>query len=99
MREAASGRIVPNVVGEFPPRHSQFGFQGALYHGALRAFHYDINARLLGEPGDWNLARRMWDAGVRFAFLDRIVSTYCWAPVDEQGQAWLREVMGETGSR
>ena len=96
VREAGTGRIVPNVVGTWPPRHGHFGLQGALYHGALRAFHLDLNARLIDEPGDWNLTRRMWDAGVRFSFLDRIVTTYYWAPVDEQGKAWLREVMGDS---
>lgn len=95
VREAATGRIVPNVVGAFPPRYGQFGFQGSMYHQALRAFQMDVNARLVGEPGDWNQARRMWDAGVRFSLLDRIVTTYYWAPVDEPGKAWLREVMGD----
>ena len=73
-------------------RYSQFGFQGAIYHAGLREFGYDVNAYLPGEPGDWNLARRMWEAGVRFAFLDRIVTTYYWVPHDEQGRAWLAEV-------
>ena len=52
-------------------------------------------AYLAGEPGDWNLARRMWQAGVRFAFLDRIVTTYYWVPHDEQGRAWLASVRAE----
>jgi glycosyltransferase involved in cell wall biosynthesis len=89
VRHAQTGELLPNVVGEWPPAYSQFGFQGAVYHAGLRVFEYDVNAYLAGEPGDWNLARRMWEAGVRFAFLDRIVTTYYWVPRDEQGREWL----------
>jgi glycosyltransferase involved in cell wall biosynthesis len=89
VRHADTGEELPNVVGAWPPAHSQFGFQGAIYHAGLRAFEHDEGAYLAGEPGDWNLARRMWDAGVRFAFLDRVVTTYYWRPMDEQGRAWL----------
>jgi Methyltransferase domain/Glycosyl transferase family 2 len=62
--------------GEWPPRIGHFGFQGALYHADLKDFRYDVAAALVGEPGDWNLARRMWEAGVRFHFLPRAVGTY-----------------------
>lgn len=93
VRDAGSGRILPNVVGAWPPRLSQFGFQGALYHAGLSEFHHSLHAGLMGEPGDWNLARRMWEAGVRFAFLDRIVTTYYWAPHDDAGEAWLAEAL------
>jgi glycosyltransferase involved in cell wall biosynthesis len=92
---AADGRVLPNVVGAWPLQYGQFGFQGAIYHAGLRCFEVDPHARFAGEPGDWNLARRMWEAGVRFAFLDRIVTTYYWAPVDAQGRAWLASVLGD----
>jgi hypothetical protein len=89
VRDAETGGLLPRVVGAWPPAHGQFGFQGAIYHGGLRCFQHDEAAYLAGEPGDWNLARRMWQAGVRFAFLDRVVTTYYWAPNDEHGRAWL----------
>ena len=84
-----------NVVGAWPPILGEFGFQGAIYHAGLRCFEMDLNARFAGEPGDWNLARRMWETGVRFAFLDRIVTTYYWAPVDAAGRAWLAANLDE----
>lgn len=89
VRDAASRRLVDNVVGAWPPVEGQFGLQGALYHASLRSFEMDLNARFAGEPGDWNLARRMWEAGVKFAFLDRAVTTYYWTPKDAAGRAWL----------
>ena len=95
VRHAATGRVVPNVVGAWPPVYGQFGFQGVLHHAGLRHFEVDPFARFAGEPGDWNLARRMWEAGVRFAFLDRVVTTYYWEPRDEQGKAWLAAVLAE----
>jgi predicted O-methyltransferase YrrM len=62
--------------GEWPPRLGDFGFQAAIYHADLKDFRYDVAAALIGEPGDWNLARRMLEAGVRFHFLPRAVGTY-----------------------
>jgi glycosyltransferase involved in cell wall biosynthesis len=89
VRHAETGELLPNVVGAWPPVYSQYGFQAAIYHAGLRRFGYDPHAYLAGEPGDWNLARRMWEAGVRFTFLDRIVGTYYWVPRDDQGREWL----------
>jgi hypothetical protein len=96
VRDAASLRLVNNVVGAWPPVLGEFGLQGTIYHAGLRCFEMDPNARFADEPGDWNLARRLWEAGVRFAFLDQIVTTYYWAPVDPAGRAWLAENLGAT---
>ena len=63
-------------LGTWPPTMGQFAFQGAIHHRGLGKFEYDVNCQFSAEPGDSNLARRMWAAGVRFAFLDRIVGTY-----------------------
>jgi hypothetical protein len=68
------------TAGEFPPRMGAFWFQSSLYHHALTRFEFDENCRFVGEPGDWNRARRMWEAGVRFHFVDRVVGTYHYAP-------------------
>lgn len=99
VRDAASGRplpdvpgrLLPDTVGAWPLTQAEFGFQGAIYHAGLRRFEIDENARFAGEPGDWNLARRMWDAGVRFAFLPREVATYYYAPRDAAGRAWVAQ--------
>ena len=58
-----------------PPQISQFSFQGALYLGLLRdIFQYDEQSWLVGEPGDWNLIRRMSAAGVRMAATPDVVA-------------------------
>jgi glycosyltransferase involved in cell wall biosynthesis len=57
--------------GAWPPRYGQFMWQTAIYHGDLRFIQLDPVAELVSEPNDWNLARRAWDAGVRFTYVDR----------------------------
>jgi hypothetical protein len=61
-------------VGRFPPDIGQFGFQGAIYPASLRFFEYDPKSWLLEEPGDWNLCRRMLEAGVRIGWIDKVVT-------------------------
>jgi glycosyltransferase involved in cell wall biosynthesis len=67
-------------LGRWPPVMGQFAFQSAIHHAGLAAFPYDANCRFAEEPGDWNLARRMWAAGVRFTFIDRVTGTYHHVP-------------------
>lgn len=54
------------TVGAFPPRHGEFGWQSAIFHAGLGFLRYDRNCAFASEPNDWNLARRAWEAGVRF---------------------------------
>ena len=57
--------------GSWPPTLGDFGFQTAIYHAGLAALLYDANSHLVGEPADWNLARRMLEAGVSFEFVEQ----------------------------
>jgi len=47
-----------------------------LYHSKLKFFKYDINAWEYGEPADWNMWRRMKEAGVRIGFIDKVVGKH-----------------------
>jgi hypothetical protein len=67
-------------IFSYPPIRGGFSFQGALVHGSLRFFQYDQESWLVDEPGDWNLARRMLAAGVRFAGVDEVVGRLNWTP-------------------
>jgi glycosyltransferase involved in cell wall biosynthesis len=62
-------------IHAYPPRRGGFTFQGAIYHAGLRFFEYDEESWRLGEPGDWNLCRRMMQAGVRIVATDAVVGT------------------------
>jgi glycosyltransferase involved in cell wall biosynthesis len=83
--------------GASPPAQGDFGFQTAIYHAALaQHFLYDINAYLVGEPADWNLARRMLEAGIRFEFVERVVTAY-YLETDTRGIEWWQERLAERG--
>lgn len=62
-------------IWSFPPEQNNFGFQAAMYMRALNFFEYDIKSYLLGEPGDWNLCRRMLEAGVKIGAIEDVVGT------------------------
>jgi hypothetical protein len=42
----------------------------------LAFFRYDVDSWRYGEPADWNMWRRMMEAGVRVGFVDRIVGRH-----------------------
>ena len=96
-RDSANGRLIAREFGEWPPRIEQFAFQAAIYHRALADLGQDPNVRFGGEPGDWNRVHRFWNAGVRFAFVDRAVTTIWFTPrtdVATKRFAWLTETVG-----
>jgi glycosyltransferase involved in cell wall biosynthesis len=67
---------IAKTVGAWPPRYGEIDLTASLYHAGLRSFEHDRVSMLMGEGNDWNLVRRMLEAGVSFTFLDRVVSTY-----------------------
>ena len=77
--DATTGDFI-SEMGTWPPVRGEFGFLGAIHHAGLRRFQYDPNCRFADEPGDWNLARRLWEAGVRFHYVDRAVATSYFTP-------------------
>jgi glycosyltransferase involved in cell wall biosynthesis len=81
--EVVYGRLVQHapdgstkILGVFPPVLAGFGWQLALQHRAMRLFEFKLSAAMFGEPGDWDRARRMLRAGVRFSMIDEIVCDY-----------------------
>ena len=78
VRDGATGELIDNIVGAWPPRFGHIGMQGAMYHAAFQreGIVVDPHAWLAGEPGDWNFVRRLWEGGARFGFVDRPVTTY-----------------------
>ncbi|HEX3360166.1 MAG TPA: glycosyltransferase family 2 protein [Solirubrobacterales bacterium] len=83
--------------GSWPPRLGDFGFQTAIYLGLLAPIAYDVNSHLTGEPADWNLARRMLEAGVSFEFVERIVASYWPTPGQEPEWGYWQNRLREVG--
>ena len=63
-------------VGSYPPEEAKICRLSALYDSKLRLFRYDINAWKYLEPADWNLWRRMKEAGVKIGFVDKVVGKH-----------------------
>ena len=84
--------------GGWPPRLGDFGFQTAIYHAGLAPLLYDVNSHLFDEPADWNLARRMLEAGVRFEFLDHPVATYFVEPSEAAAWGYWKDREAQVGA-
>lgn len=63
-------------IGSEPIICGEICHLSVLYSSKLKFFKYDINAWKYGEPGDWNMWRRMKDAGVKIGFIDHIVGKH-----------------------
>jgi hypothetical protein len=61
-------------VGEWPPRPGGFHAGAALYAAPLGFIAADPECGRDGEPGDWNVIRRMLDSGVRAGHAETVVS-------------------------
>lgn len=83
--------------GTWPPTQGDFGFQTAIYHAGFARLLYDINSHLVDEVADWQLARRMLEAGLRFDFVEKVVTTYHVKP-EAPGADWWRARVRERGA-
>ena len=59
-----------------PSDSSRICNASVLYGAHLCFLRYDLNAWRLDEPNDWNLWKRMWGAGGRMGFVDRVVGRH-----------------------
>jgi hypothetical protein len=60
-------------VGEWPPGRDSIGACSMIYSAALAPMKRDAESWREGETSDWNLWRRMWQAGVRMGYVPRPV--------------------------
>ena len=63
-------------LGSYPLKCGGICHLSVLYHSKLKFFRYDINAWKYGEPADWNMWRRMKEAGARIGFVDKVVGKH-----------------------
>lgn len=61
------------LVGEAPLAYGRVCHGAVLYSSRLAHLRYDPACWLIGEPGDWNMWRRMAALGADVAYLDRVV--------------------------
>lgn len=60
-------------LGKWPPREAGFCAGAVFYSSGLAFMGFDEECWRQGEPNDWNLWRRMLDAGVRAGHIDHVV--------------------------
>lgn len=63
-------------IFSFPPELGRIGMQQALYLRGLSFFECDIYSWAMEEPTDWNVIRRMREAGVRMAATEEPVARH-----------------------
>lgn len=63
------------------PERGMFSFQGSIYAKGLNFLEYDTKSWVIDEPGDWNLARRMLEAGVSYASTQDVVGIMYHTPI------------------
>jgi len=63
-------------VGSYPLKCGHICRLSVLYHSKLKLFEGHTDNWKYEEPGDWNLWRRMKEAGVRIGFLDKVVGKH-----------------------
>jgi len=64
------------LIGSYPLARSGIAHLSVLYDAKLSFFRYDTEAWKYAEAADWNLWRRMKEAGVRIGFLDQLVGIH-----------------------
>ncbi len=62
--------------GSFPLAIKEVCHSAVLYSSVLKFLEYDSNAWKYLEPDDWNLWRRMKEAGARIGFIDKVVGKH-----------------------
>lgn len=62
--------------GSYPLKKGEISRMSALYSKKLKFIKYDPNSWRYYEPADWNMWRRMMEAGVKIGFIDKIVGKH-----------------------
>jgi glycosyltransferase involved in cell wall biosynthesis len=63
-------------IGTYPLENGHVSHLSILYSSNLRFFKYDPNAWKYLEPDDWNMWRRMKEAGVKIGFVNKVVGKH-----------------------
>lgn len=61
-------------IGIFPPDFGSYSYNASIFHQGLKFFEYDPTAWVVGEVQDWNLCRKMMQAGVKIGYIDKLVT-------------------------
>jgi glycosyltransferase involved in cell wall biosynthesis len=63
-------------LGSYPLKSGQISHISVLYHSKIKFLKYDVDAWKYGEAADWNMWRRMKEAGVKIGFVNKVVGKH-----------------------
>jgi glycosyltransferase involved in cell wall biosynthesis len=82
------------VLGSAPLRHAQIVHASVMYTRRLAHMRYDPEAWFWNEPGDWNLWRRMQEAGAEIRHLAAPVAVHFREGSSMEGREAAQDVLG-----
>ena len=63
-------------IGSYPPELGKICHMSVMFDARLKFFRYKTDCWRYLEPNDWNLWRRMKEAGVKIGFVDKVVGRH-----------------------
>jgi hypothetical protein len=63
-------------IGSYPLRLGRICLLSVLYHSKLKFIKYDTNGWEYGIEDDWNMWRKMKEAGAKIGFIDKVVGKH-----------------------
>ena len=81
-KEYESGRW--HELGSYPLKRCEISRMSPLYNAKLNFIRFDPNSWKYWEPFDWNLWRRMKEAGVKIGFINKVVGKYYYTNSDSK---------------
>jgi glycosyltransferase involved in cell wall biosynthesis len=64
------------ILGKHPPERGNITPASFIYNAKYKNIKCNVDPNATEEPGDWNLCRRILEAGANVSFVDDIVSIY-----------------------
>lgn len=88
-----------SIIGSSPLALGRITHGSVLHSRRLAHFRFDPHCWLLDEPGDWNLWRRMAEAGARIAHLPRVVFIHFKekSSIEQRAEVGPRELGAQVG--
>jgi glycosyltransferase involved in cell wall biosynthesis len=82
------------VLGSAPLRHAEIVHAAVMYTRRLAHMRYDPEAWIWNEPGDWNLWRRMRDAGAEIRHLAAPIAVHFREGSSIEGREAAQDLIG-----
>jgi glycosyltransferase involved in cell wall biosynthesis len=88
-----------SIIGSAPLELGRITHGSVLHSSRLSHFRFDRHCWLLDEPGDWNLWRRMAEAGAVISHLPRVVFIHFKekSSIESRDEVGPRELSGPVG--